>query len=166
MILVSFSFGGCGYILSRASVFEYLFFGFRFQQVAKRESLLLLHHLPQTSLGAKPLGRIFWMFKNQPPYCFKSMFKLQTPENLPFSPFCLWLSTGFHRFPPLQPPRRAASGGWYLHPPGHFPNATVSSLHRPVSYFESKVLKTLKLGVAWGPTPRVFICLFVLLWGL
>ena len=36
--------------------------------------------------------------------------------------------------------------GWYLHRPGHFPNASVAALHRAMTVFESKVLPNMSLG--------------------
>ena len=33
-----------------------------------------------------------------------------------------------------------------MHKPGHFPNASVTTLHQPMTVFESKILPSMMLG--------------------
>lgn len=52
--------------------------------------------------------------------------------------------TQFHAHGPAFLLLAAGKKRWYLHRPGHFPNASVAALHRAMTVFESKVLPNMK----------------------
>eukprot|EP00913_Durusdinium_trenchii_P009572 g8993.t1 len=55
--------------------------------------------------------------------------------------------TQFHSHGPAFLLLASGKKRWYLHPPGRFPNRSAVALHRPMTFFETKVLDALEDSV-------------------